>query len=60
MDFIYFGLTQGRRRVLSEVTSEVVAETLLRASLHAPQFSLRTVIRMLDLTERLEAGPVTQ
>jgi hypothetical protein len=59
-ELIDFGLQQEVKRGISEPSSEAMVETLRRASLHTSQISLRTVIRMLDLAERLEAGPVTQ
>ncbi|WP_417673998.1 AAA family ATPase [Pseudodonghicola sp.] len=59
-ELIGFAQRQGSKRGLSEASIEAVVEALRRASCHARRLSLRTVIRMLDLAERLEAGPVKQ
>lgn len=59
-ELIGFARRQGDKRGLSEASIEAVVETLGRMARQAPRLSLRTVIRMLDLAERLETTPVKQ
>ncbi|MFE3837571.1 AAA family ATPase [Pseudogemmobacter sonorensis] len=57
---IDFARREGQKRGLSAPSVEAVAEALLQMSRHVHRLSLRSVIRMLDLAERLEAEPIRQ
>ncbi|ASP20384.1 Lon protease [Antarctobacter heliothermus] len=59
-DLVGFALRESHRRGLSQASSEAIQETLLRLSPQTERLSLRTVIRMIEHAERLEAEQVRQ
>lgn len=56
-DLAGFALRECRRRHLSQASDEAIIEALQHLSFRSERLNLRTVIRMLDRAEQLEADP---